>query len=1470
MADTKTLGTIFSRFTPDTESARRIFENSNDARISGDREKKMYEVQFTLPSLETKKALYELEEKLAACYGLAYIRLLPKYPPELFSLDYMGEVYKEAKRVGAVTNGFFDNCKTSIEDGVITISVPFSRGGVELLDLGRAGEIISGIIRSEFGLNYETVIEQSDDYEKSYLEYLEKQAQYLKNYSDDAIAYKRRSEEEQAKKEAEAKAAEEAAPVLTRVASVFSGSDTVSEIEGGIYKSGLMTFDTNGAELIWGDDFEADDPTALRSINRGMKSCVALGQIFEASAAEVRGSDKMSVTVGITDKDSSVFLKALMGAEESEGFVKSMKSGMCIAACGNVRQDKFGEFNINPKGIKKIKPVIRKDCAETKRVELHLHTNLSSMDAIPKPEDVVKRAAAWGQKAVAITDHGNVQGFPTAMLAAEKLGDDFKVIYGIEAYFVDDTQRAVFGSTDVGFDDELIVFDIETTGLSVQNCAITEIGAVKVRAGEVLDEFNMMTDTGQPIPEKITELTGITDDMVKGQPDNAAAVRAFLDFCGGRLLIAHNADFDTSFIRKVSSEAGIEFPNSYLDTVSMSRYVNPDLKKHKLDVLAEYFNLGDFNHHRASDDAKMLAEIFYKMTDKLRDEGITDFTQLTEAMSQNADPLKLRTYHQVILAKNKAGLKNLYKLISDSYLNYYRRNPRIPKTRLKELREGLIIGSACESGELYRAIMDNKPESEVEEIASFYDYLEIQPIANNRFMIAEGQVPDEEALRDLNRRIVALGEKLGKPVCATCDAHYIDPEDEIYRRILLTGMKFKDADRPTELYMRTTEEMLEEFSYLGEEKAYEVVVTNTNLIADSIEKIRPIPEGNYPPNIPGSEQELTEKCHNTAKEMFGDPLPVEVSSRLERELDSIIKNGFAVLYIIARRLVDKSEEWGYQVGSRGSVGSSFAAMMAGITKVNSLPPHYRCLKCKHSEFITDGSVKSGFDLEPKDCPCCGEPNMHRDGHDIPFETFLGFYGDKVPDIDLNFSGDVQGNIHKYTETLFGKGHAFRAGTIGTLADKTAFGYVAKYLEGKGISVCRAEVERLISGCVGIKRTTGQHPGGIIVVPGEYEVYDFCPVQHPADDPNSDTVTTHFEFKYLHDTILKLDELGHDIPTKYKRMEEYTNTNVLDCDLSDRKIYQLFTSPAPLGVTQEDLMGVDTGTLGLPEMNTKFVRGVLIQAQPKTFSDLLQISGLTHGTGVWLGNADELIKGGVCTISDVIGCRDDIMLYLIHNHHMDKAMSFKIMEDVRKGRGLKPEYEEAMIAAGVPDWYIDSCKKIKYMFPKAHAAAYVIDALRLGWYKIYYPKEFYAAYFTAAPGGVEAETVAGGRQSIKYKMEEITAMGKDATAKDKETFSALQLCNEAVARGIRFLPVDLHKSHAVKFLPEDGGIRLPFASIGGLGESAAQNIMAARDSEDIFSVEDLKIAGKLSKSVIELLSQNHVLDGMSETNQLSIF
>ena len=863
----------------------------------------------------------------------------------------------------------------------------------------------------------------------------------------------------------------------------------------------------------------------------------------------------------------------------------------------------------------------------------------------------------------------------------------------------------------------------------------------------------------------------------------------------------------------------------------------------------------------------MLALIFFKMLDQLKSEGVTNFDEMIEAMSEKADPLKLKPRHMILLCKDKVGLKNLYKMVSESYLSYFKRVPRIPKTLLTAHREGILVGSACEAGELYTAILGNRSLAELEEIASYYDYLEIQPLCNNMFLVDEGKVPGVETLKEFNRRIIELGKALGKPVVATCDAHFMNSEDEIYRKILLKGQKFADGDRDTGIYLRTTDEMLKEFDYLGEKLAREVVIENPNKIADMVEKILPIPDGTYTPSMPGAEEELQRLCWNRAHDWYGDELSPIVEERLNKELTSIIQHGFAVLYMIAQKLVAKSESLGYLVGSRGSVGSSFVAIMSGISEVNPLPPHYRCLKCRHSEFITDGSVGSGFDLPDKNCPVCGEP-MYCDGQDIPFETFLGFHGDKSPDIDLNFSGDVQGKIHKYTEELFGAGHVFRAGTIGTLADKTAFGYVMKYLEEKQISLPRAEIDHLVNGCAGVKKLTGQHPGGVIVVPKEFDIYDFTPVQHPADDPNSNIITTHFQFSYLHDTILKLDELGHDIPTKYKMLEKYTNTSVLDVKMNDPAVYELFLSTKQLGVNPEDI-GSTLGTYGIPEFGTRFAIRMLEEAKPKSFADLLQISGLSHGTNVWTGNAQDLIRDGTCNISQVIGCRDNIMNDLIR-YGLENSLAFKIMESVRKGKGLTPEWIEIMKAHDVPDWYITSCKKIKYMFPKAHAAAYVMSAIRLGWYKIYYPMQFYAAFLSVAPGGFDAMVVGKGRKEVERVIREIEDKGNDATAKESEELSTLYLVREAMARGVAFLPVDLHKSDAFAFLPENGKIRMPFNSLGGLGETAAQNIVNARNEKEIFTIEDLRNRASLTKAVIEILKSNGVLDDLSETNQISFF
>ncbi len=1469
----RTLPDIFKKIAEKLSGTRReIFFGATNCRLKIDKERRIAEISCELPRLYFKKDLYALEEEIRSAYDLSQVRILPNYDPSLFTLDYLGEVLVEAGRVGVVCNGFFDRYELEMNDRDLKFKIPFATGGIEFLDLARTSRVIEGILMSEFGVPFTVSIVQSDRGEEEEAAFLARQLSELNSASDQII------KEQIAREAAEAQAAgpeKPEEPALPRVESLFEGSREALEIEPNVFQSGRIVFDCTAPEVVFGEAFEIANVKPLRTIGSTAKDVVILGEVFSIAQRETRRGDKVIFTVAVTDRDASLYVKVTVAAEAAAETEALFSKGKCYAFRGRIRTDSYdSDLYMQYTDVLRVAKRTREDNSPEKRVELHLHTVMSAMDATNKADDIVRTAAAWGHRAVAITDHGDLQSFPVAMLAAddlEKAGRDFKVIYGIEAYYVNDKARAAHLGDDVTFDDEFVVFDIETTGLSATDNRITEIGAVRFQKGEVGETFNSLVNPGIPIPEEITRLTGITNEMVREAPPVSDVLKAFFDFAGDRMLVAHNAAFDTGFIRQAALESGLPFGNPYLDTVAVSRFLNPGLKNHKLDTLADYYGLGDFNHHRASDDAEMLARIFHCMVERLKEDGIDNIRRMNLVMAEKADPLKLHPYHMIILAQNQTGLKNLYKLVSDSYLKYYSRYPRIPRSKLEELREGLLIGSACAAGEIVSAILEGKAEDELVEMARFYDYLEVQPLSNNEYLIREKRAADEESLRDLNRRIVELGKKAGRPVCATGDAHYRDPEDEIYRRIILTGLGYRDADQITKLYFRTTEEMLEEFSYLGEEVAREIVITNPNGIADRIGKVRPIPKGNYPPYIEGAEEELTTRCWTTAREMYGDPLPEIVSSRLQRELDSIINNGFAIMYVIARKLVKNSEEKGYQVGSRGSVGSSFAATMAGITRVNPLPPHYRCPICKWTEFFEGGTVGSGFDLPPKTCPVCGT-RCDQDGHDIPFETFLGFKGDKTPDIDLNFSGDVQGAAHKFTEVLFGAGKAFKAGTIGTLADKTAYGFTAKFLEEKGISVNRAETDRLVNGCLGIKRTTGQHPGGVIIVPREYEIYDFSPVQHPAEDANSDIITTHFEFKYLHDTILKLDILGHDIPTKYKRLEEYTGIPVTDVPLSDPLVYEAFTSTGPIGVRPEQIDSL-TSTLGMPELGTQFIRGVLIKAQPKTFADLLQIQGLTHGTGCWLGNAEELIDQKICTISEVIGCRDDIMMTLIHKYNIEKSAAFKIMEFVRKnkkGQIIPKDMQETMRSAGVPQWYVDSLQKIRYMFPKAHAAAYCIDALRLMWYKIYHPVEFYAAFFTAAPDGFDGEIVMGGPVSVRNTLAELKRRGKEISATEADLSGALMLVNEYFERGFTFLPVDIRLSHATKFLPENGKIRLPFTSLPGLGTSVAESLMTAMESGDVFSVEDLKARTKVSKSTLEILEKNGALDSLSKTNQMSMF
>ncbi len=1231
--------------------------------------------------------------------------------------------------------------------------------------------------------------------------------------------------------------------------------------------------ESSAGKIIMGREIKGH-PMPMSELNPKAGNVVVEGKVFKCEFRELRQPGMWLALIEMTDYEGSVIVRKRMLEKDVAPLRDRVSTGMWLLVAGTMELTYDGhDMQLNPRDVTEITHEPRMDTAEVKRVELHLHTRMSNMDALTDTGSVVKLAAKWGMPAIAITDHGVAQSFPDAWHAGE---GKIKILYGCEGYFVNniDDRIAIHGHQDIGFSDEIVCFDIETTGLKVTQEAITEIGAVRLRNGEIVETFQTFVDPERRLTPEIIGLTGITDEMLRGAPKLKDALTAFLAFAGDAPLAAHNAEFDISFIRAGCRKCSIPFEPTYIDTLILAQNLLPGLGKYKLDIVADHLQLPQFNHHRASDDAVPVAQMLTKFFPMLEERGVTRLQQINNEM------LKLRPLgsksnrfpkHIILLAKNKAGLKNLYQLISLSNLKYFKRVPIIPKSELIAHREGLIIGSACEAGELFRAVADHKDWEELKRIASFYDYLEIQPICNNRFMLREGAARSEEELRDFNRTIVRLGEELGKRVVATGDVHFQEPEDEVYRHILLASKKFPDANAPLPIYFRTTDEMLREFEYLGKEKAYEVVVTNTRAIADQIENIELLPKGKlFPPRLKNSREDLNRLVWDKVHELYGDEPPKLIKDRLDIELGGILGK-YDVVYMSAQKLVQRSLECGYLVGSRGSVGSSLVAYMSGITEVNSLPPHYRCPKCRHSEFITDGSYGCGADMPDKNCPECGTKYV-KDGFDIPFETFLGFGGGKVPDIDLNFSGEYQARAHRHAIEMFGETQVFRAGTIGTLAEKTAFGFVKKYLEENGIQSGAAEIDRLTAGCVGVRRTTGQHPGGLVVVPDDLEIEDFCPVQHPADAEDSDTITTHFEYHCMEDNLLKLDMLGHDDPTMIRMLEDLTGVNARTIPLDDPDTMSIFTSSKVLGFENDDLLG-PTGAVAIPEFNTRFTRQMLIDTQPKDFNTLVRLSGFSHGTDVWLGNARELIVSGTASVLETVGCRDDIMLYLI-SMGLDPKMSFKIMEAVRKGKvkkgGFQDGWVEAMQEHDVPEWYIESLAKIGYLFPKAHAVAYVMMAFRIAWFKVHEPLAFYATFFTVRAKAFDAEYCCAGLDAVKRKIREIEN-NKDASAVEQDLMTTLEVCYEFYRRGFHFDTIDIYRSDATKFTVTEGGLLPPFISVHGLGEAAALDTVEKRRGKEFISVEEFSMCcNKLSKTHIEQLRALGAFAGMADTSQLTLF
>ncbi len=1206
-------------------------------------------------------------------------------------------------------------------------------------------------------------------------------------------------------------------------------------------------------------------PIPIGNISEEDTSVIIHGEIFSVDNRILKDERKLYI-IDITDYTGSITAKLFEPRKNEIPLDELIKPGADIAVKGTLQYDHYSrETNMMISDINQVTMKEKLDPAPEKRVELHCHTCLSQMDGISTPKDLFGQAAKWQHEALAITDHGVVQAFPEVHQAASNR--QIKAIYGMEGYLVDDERKILEGEKHVQFNDEYVVFDLETTGLSNVHDRITEIGAVKISGGEVVDEFSTLVNPEQTISAKITRITGITNEMVREAPTIESILPSFVKFTKNCVLVAHNADFDIGFLRENMQKQGFYFDYQVLDTLKLSRQLLKNLKKYKLNSVAKALDVKLENHHRAVYDARATAEIFIKLIQRMKDQEIENFTQMNEISENQKDITRQGTNHIILLAKNATGLRNLYELVSESHMNYFYKKPRIPKSLLRKKREGLLIGSACQDGEIYQAILNHEQAQRIEALASFYDYLEIQPVSNNLFLIDKGFVKDEEELKQHHQEIVQLGEKLKKPVVATGDVHYVAQKENHYRQILQAGMGFDDIEEDSELHFKTTEEMLQAFSHLGKSKAYQVVVTNTRQIADKIEPLMPVPEGTFPPSIAGSEDKLRDLCYENAYNLYGTPLPDIVEKRLSRELSSIIDNGYSVMYMISHQLVAKSLKDGYLVGSRGSVGSSFAATMSDITEVNPLAPHYVCPQCKHSIFFTEGEYESGIDLPDRNCDQCNAPNK-KDGHQIPFEVFLGFEGDKEPDIDLNFAGEYQSVAHQYIETLFGKDHVFRAGTLGTIASKTAFGFVKKFSEAYSVQMNNAEIRRLIDGCTGVKRTTGQHPGGIMIVPQDRDIHEFTPIQHPANDSSSGVITTHFDYNALSGKLLKLDILGHDVPTIIRMLEDFTNTNALNIPLDDPETMSLFRNIDALNL-EDAKWKPEVGSLGIPEFGTKFVRQMLLDTEPTTFAELVRISGLSHGTDVWLNNAQELVRNGTANLKEVICTRDDIMNYLILKEVPSKQ-SFKIMEQVRKGKGLTEEEEKLLKTHQVSKWYIESCKKIKYMFPKAHAVAYVMMSFRIAYYKVHHPEAFYASYFSMKVDDFDAEMALKGTEAIIEYMGELENTAQKLTTKEKNQLVVMEVVLEMISRGIELLPVDLYRSHADRFLLEDKKIRPPLTSLQGVGQNAARSIAEEAAKGSFLSIEELRSRTGASKVVLETLKNHGSCDDLPETNQLSLF